>query len=88
MAGGISFDARRSGFGRSQARSRVALATKLYRFRLHRYYMMLDFVGAGSPTIIAHNLQSHKPALIRPHTKSSLKMTIKSVKIITIFQPI
>jgi hypothetical protein len=24
--------------------------------------MMLNFVGAGSPTIIAHNLQSHKPA--------------------------
>lgn len=24
--------------------------------------MMLNFVGAGSPTIIAPNLQSHKPA--------------------------
>ncbi len=34
----------------------------LYRFSLIRTCMMLNFVGAGSPTIIAHNLQSHKPA--------------------------
>jgi len=27
-----------------------------------QYCMMLNFVGAGSPTIIAYNLQSHKPA--------------------------
>jgi hypothetical protein len=26
--------------------------------------MMLNFVGAGSPTIIAHNRQSHKPGFL------------------------
>ncbi len=38
-------------------------------FELHRYCMILNVVGAGSLTIIANNLQSHKPA--PAHTKVS-----------------
>ncbi len=33
---------------------------------------MLNFVGAGSPTIIAHNRQSHKPAPAHDITAESI----------------